>query len=80
MLRLGEHARVLGPPELERELAERVELLDERHRAGPDGARPALELAPPVAPAAPDAAAVAARRRDAPHGGGDPARSASRGS
>ena len=27
VLRLGEHARVLGPPELERELAERVELL-----------------------------------------------------
>jgi proteasome accessory factor C len=47
-LRLGEHARVLGPPELERELADRVELLHDRHGAGPDGARPALELAPPV--------------------------------
>ncbi|HWC26661.1 MAG TPA: WYL domain-containing protein [Solirubrobacteraceae bacterium] len=45
-LRLGEHARVLGPPELEREVAERIELLHERHRGG------ALELAPPVAPAA----------------------------
>jgi proteasome accessory factor C len=32
VLRLGEHARVIGPPELERELAERVELLHERHR------------------------------------------------
>ncbi len=31
VLRLGEHARVLGPPELEHELAERVELLHERH-------------------------------------------------
>jgi predicted DNA-binding transcriptional regulator YafY len=49
-LRLGEHARVLGPPELERELADRVELLYERHRPGPDGS-PALELAAPVAAA-----------------------------
>jgi proteasome accessory factor C len=47
-LRLGEHARVLGPPELELELADRVELLHDRHRAGSDGSRPALELAPPV--------------------------------
>ncbi|MEY2514941.1 MAG: proteasome accessory factor [bacterium] len=47
-LRLGEHARVLGPPELERELADRVELLYDRHRAGPDGSRPALELAEAV--------------------------------
>jgi proteasome accessory factor C len=30
-LRLGEHARVLGPEELVRELADRVELLHERH-------------------------------------------------
>ena len=49
-LRLGEHARVLGPPELEREFADRVELLYERHRDGADGARPALELAPAVRP------------------------------
>src|SRR5918911_4973807 len=34
VLRLGEHARVLGPPELEREVAERVELLAARHREG----------------------------------------------
>jgi proteasome accessory factor C len=46
VLRLGEHARVLGPPELERELHDRIELLHERHRA------PTLELAPAV-PAAP---------------------------
>ena len=63
VLRLGEHARVLGPPELERELAERVELLYERHRA------PALELAAAVAPdpaAEADAAASngVARRSD----------------
>ncbi|MDX6720758.1 MAG: proteasome accessory factor [Solirubrobacteraceae bacterium] len=63
-LRLGEHARVLGPPELERELAERVELLYERHRDEADGARPALELAPPVARRDPGpAAAVAGSRR-----------------
>ena len=43
VLRLGEHARVVGPPELERELVDRIELLHERHRA------PALELAPAVA-------------------------------
>jgi len=42
-LRLGENARVLGPDELRRAYAERVDLLYERH----DG--PAPELAPPVA-------------------------------
>ena len=46
VLRLGDHARVLGPPELERELAERVELLYERHLG------PTLELAAAVEPAA----------------------------
>jgi proteasome accessory factor C len=58
-LRLGEHARVLGPPELERELADRVELLYDRHRAGADGVTPTLELAPPVMPAALEEAAAA---------------------
>jgi len=63
VLRLGEHARVLGPPELERELHDRIELLHERHRA------PSLELAPAV-PAAPDeppdaTANGSARRPDA---------------
>ncbi len=47
VLRLGEHASVLGPPELERELHDRIELLHERHRAA------GLELAPAVAPAPP---------------------------
>jgi predicted DNA-binding transcriptional regulator YafY len=41
-LRLGEHARILGPPELVAELAERVERLHERHTGE-------LELAAPVA-------------------------------
>jgi proteasome accessory factor BC len=44
VLRLGEHARVLGPAELEREVAERVELLAARHGEG------GLELAPPAPP------------------------------
>jgi len=58
-LRLGEHARVLGPPELERELADRVELLHERHTGG-------LEPAPAVARDRPDepvAASSAGSRR-----------------
>ncbi|HEX8122415.1 MAG TPA: WYL domain-containing protein [Solirubrobacteraceae bacterium] len=41
VLGLGEHARVVGPDELARELAGRVELLHERHSDGP-------ELAPAV--------------------------------
>jgi proteasome accessory factor BC len=42
VLGLGEHARLLGPPELVRELEDRLELLLERHTDGP-------ELAPPAA-------------------------------
>jgi predicted DNA-binding transcriptional regulator YafY len=66
-LRLGEHARVLGPPELERELADRVELLHERHRDEADGARPALQLAAPVARRDPErpAAGAGTRRTEA---------------
>jgi proteasome accessory factor C len=45
VLRLGEHATVLGPPELEREVNDRIDLLYERHRT------PALDLAPAVAAA-----------------------------
>ena len=58
-LRLGEHARVLGPPELEQEVAERVELLHSRHVDTAEGA-PELELAAPVAaqPPEPTAAVV----------------------
>ena len=50
-LRLGEHARVLGPEELVRELADRVELLHERHTGE-------LELADAV-PAPPEDEAAA---------------------
>jgi proteasome accessory factor C len=47
-LRLGEHVRILAPEELVREVAERVELLHERH-AGDE-----LELAEAVAPSEDD--------------------------
>jgi proteasome accessory factor BC len=60
VLRLGEHARVVSPPELERELADRIDLLHERHRT------PTLELAPAVPATAveqPDAAANGSGRR-----------------
>ncbi|MBV9364089.1 MAG: WYL domain-containing protein [Solirubrobacterales bacterium] len=56
VLGLGEHARIVGPPELADEMRERVELLARRHtgepqiaavtgaeRAGADGAGPAAE-------------------------------------
>src|SRR5205085_7366833 len=36
VLGLGEHARILGPPELADELCERVELLIERHVGEPE--------------------------------------------
>ena len=48
VLRLGEHARVVAPAALEREVAARIELLHERHSG------PAPELAPAVAPRAPE--------------------------
>ena len=44
VLRLGEHGRVIGPPELEREIGDRIELLRERHRGR------GLKLAAPVVP------------------------------
>ncbi|WP_445148282.1 helix-turn-helix transcriptional regulator [Baekduia sp. Peel2402] len=53
-LRLGEHARILGPEELVREVAERVERLNELH-AGDE-----LELAAPVAAPIGDPEAVEA--------------------
>jgi proteasome accessory factor BC len=43
VLGLGEHARLVGPPELVEELEKRLGLLVERHRGE-------LELAPPAAP------------------------------
>jgi proteasome accessory factor C len=42
VLGLGEHARLLGPPELVRELEDRLELLVERHTDGPELAPPAV--------------------------------------
>jgi proteasome accessory factor BC len=62
VLRLGEHARIEGPPELERELADRIELLYERHRG------PSLELASAVPPSPhehEDADSNGARRSEA---------------
>jgi proteasome accessory factor C len=50
VLGLGEHARVLGPPELVDELSRRVDLLVERHRAtdGPPTTAALLAGPPPV--------------------------------
>jgi proteasome accessory factor C len=48
VLRLGEHARVLGPAEVEEEMAERVDLLASRHADEP----PELAAAVPPRPAA----------------------------
>ena len=46
VLGLGEHARILEPPELVSELRERVELLIERHSGEPRIAEPAIAQAP----------------------------------
>ena len=51
VLGLGEHARLVGPPELVEELSERVELLERRHAGEPDVAE-AVEIAPAGEPAA----------------------------
>jgi predicted DNA-binding transcriptional regulator YafY len=50
ILGLGEHARVIGPPELAEELRDRVELLIERHTGDPQ-----------IAPVAPEAEAAQAQ-------------------
>jgi len=63
VLRMGEHVRVLGPPELEREVAERTELLYRRH-AGE------LELAEPAGSPAGETAAEGNGARPR-RGGGD---------
>jgi predicted DNA-binding transcriptional regulator YafY len=44
VLGLGSHAHVIGPPQLKQELAERIALLDERHR------EPAFDLPAPADP------------------------------
>ncbi len=46
VLGLGEHARILEPPELVSELRERVELLIERHTGAPQVAKPVTTPAP----------------------------------
>ena len=43
VLGLGEHARILGPPELVDELRERVQLLIERHSGEPEVAAAASD-------------------------------------
>ncbi|MEA2177982.1 MAG: proteasome accessory factor [Solirubrobacteraceae bacterium] len=65
VLRLGEHVRVLGPPELEQEVAERVEQLAARHADG------GLELAGPADPR--DAPAEAEPETPSRRGQGDSA-------
>ncbi|HEV7175757.1 MAG TPA: WYL domain-containing protein [Solirubrobacteraceae bacterium] len=47
VLGLGEHARILSPPELAGELRNRVELLIERHTGEPQVAAPARKAAAP---------------------------------
>ncbi len=46
VLGLGEHARLLGPPELVEELDQRLTLLAERHADGPELAPPAKHRTP----------------------------------
>jgi proteasome accessory factor C len=46
-LRFGEHARILGPPELVEEARERVDLIIERHRGEPPVAEAVGEVAAP---------------------------------
>jgi predicted DNA-binding transcriptional regulator YafY len=64
VLGLGEHARVEGPPELAREVSERLALLAERHESGPE-----------LAPAVPRATDPASENGSADNGNGrrDPA-------
>ena len=65
VLGLGEHARVLGPPELVDELRRRVDLLVERH-AGADGlvgAAPVIDAPAPETPVS-NGTATAARNGD----------------
>jgi predicted DNA-binding transcriptional regulator YafY len=66
VLGLGEHARIVGPPELLAELEERVALLIERHTGEPQIA----EVATGPAPGDEDAGARAPERADAEDGNG----------
>ena len=71
VLGLGEHARLLGPPELTEELARRLELLERRHTESPlesDGGEHAERAARAAAQAR---TAKTRRRRSAPREGGE---------
>jgi proteasome accessory factor C len=72
VLGLGEHARLLGPPELVEELARRLVLIEERHRESPLGEH---ELSAPTGSAAlqEPRTAKASRRaaRGEEHAGGE---------
>jgi proteasome accessory factor BC len=67
VLGLGEHARLLGPPELADELAQRLDLLEQRHResplAAPDGDEQELGAAGAGGPGSIQARAGGARVR-----------------
>ncbi len=62
VLRLGEHARVLSPPELQDEVHDRVRLLAERHEGGLALAEPAARQPADVPPAAEPRDGADARR------------------
>jgi proteasome accessory factor C len=64
VLGLGENARIVGPPELVDELRERVAILVERHSGEP-------QMAEPVTPGAPAAAAGDLARPEPRRGHGD---------
>jgi proteasome accessory factor C len=64
VLRLGEHARVLGPEELQAEMADRVELLAARHEGELELAEPVLR-APRASDPEPERADTGERREAA---------------
>ena len=66
VLGLGEHARVLGPPELEQEAEERLERIIERHREPLETAAPAKRVAAPTGERDSESSTARARRRSAP--------------
>ncbi len=69
VLGLGEHARLLGPPELTEELARRLELLERRHTESPLGKAGEAEREPAGRAAAQARAARTRRPRSAARAG-----------
>jgi proteasome accessory factor BC len=65
VLGLGEHARLLGPPELVEELARRLALLEERHSEEPELADRVPSIEEPPSTTAGGASAARANRRAA---------------